>query len=267
MPRVSTAIRRNKEKIVDSLFTVGGLVLLVLVWDLSVRFTSVSLMLPPPGEIFRNIVETMSVKVGKATLWQHALISLSRVFVGYGIAAVFGIALALAMGRNRTIEAIVKPVFEMLRQIPALAWIPIAILWFGLGERSKYFIIFMAAFFFLVVTVYSGVKRMDNELSGVALMLGASKFQVYTHVILPASIPYIFAGLQYSLSVSWMAVLAAEMVSSTEGLGWMIIRGMQFGNTVTILTGMVAIGVIGMLLAQTMRLFERVINRWTERGN
>ena len=153
----------------------------------------------------------------------------------------------------------------MLRPIPTIAWIPLAILWFGVGETTMHFIIFYGTFTNVALNSYSGVMKVDPVLVGAAKMLGATDRQLLPKVILPGSVPSIFAGMQTGLSAGWMGVIAAEMVRSTEGLGWTIIMGQEIANTTQILAGMVAIAIIGLSLATTMRNLERRLCRWNER--
>ena len=237
-----------------------------VIWFYAATYTKVSLFFPTPQEVFARLVETLTVPIGKYTLPVHVLYSLKRVFVGFGLSSVTGIILGVAMGYSKTINAIVRPIFNIIRPIPGLAWIPLAILWFGIGETTKYFIIFMGGFANIVLNSYDGTNKVDQTLVGAAELLGASKFQIFTNIILPSATPYIFAGLQVSLSTSWMAVLAAEMISSYEGAGWIINMGMNVGDTVLILVGMISIAIIGFALANIMRVLERRLCSWTERG-
>ena len=149
-----------------------------------------------------------------------------------------------------------------MRPIPPIAWIPLAILWFGIGETSKYFIIWLGAFINVTLNAWEGARRTDQTLIGAAQMLGAGKLQVFMKIILPSAMPQIFAGLQTAMSSCWMAVLVAEMVRSTEGVGWIIIRGTDTGNTAQIIVGMITIGVIGFLLASIMGWIERKVCSW-----
>lgn len=153
-------------------------------------------------------------------------------------------ALGVGMGYSRTFEAVFKPIFEFIRPIPPLAWIPLSILWFGLGDTGKFFIIFLGCFCFITVNTYDGAKNVDPELIGAARMLGANERQVFFEIVLPSSVPYIFAGLQIAVTAGWSAVVGAEMIQSNEGVGWMIVRGMNTGNTVQIMVGIVAIGIV-----------------------
>jgi NitT/TauT family transport system permease protein/sulfonate transport system permease protein len=170
------------------------------------------------------------------------------------------------MGRYKLVEAIFKPLYETVRPIPPIAWISLAILWFGIDERMKYFIIFVSAFNNITINVFQGAKSVDQELIGVAKMLGAKEKQIFKEVVIPATVPYIFAGAQIGISSSWAAVVAAEMVRSSKGLGWMIVSAMDINDIPQIFVGIIAIGVIGFLLATGMRKFEEKACNWRIRG-
>ena len=168
------------------------------------------------------------------------------------------------MGYSKTAEAIIKPIFEFIRPIPPLAWIPMSILWFGLGDQSKFFIIFLGCFCFVTVNTYDGTKNVDPVLLGAARMLVASERQVFFQVVLRASIPYFFAVFQIAITAGWAAVVGAEMVRSDEGVGWIIVMGMSNGNTVQIMVGMIAIGIVGYVLATLMAKLEGRLCRWNK---
>ena len=249
-----------------ALWGFGGMVLVLLIWQISVTFTGLGKVLPLPIEVARAFVKYTFTPMGKYTIVQHALFSLSRVFTGFALSAVLGILLGIGMGYSKTINAIARPIFNTVKPIPGVAWIPMAILWFGIGNAAKVFIIFIGGFVQVVLNTRDGARRADPTLIGAAKMLGANEKQVFFRIIIPSSIPYIFAGLQISLSTSWMAVLAAEMVSSYEGSGWIIMTGMNNGNPVQVLIGMISIGLVGLVLATLMRSLERKLCIWTIRG-
>ncbi len=256
----------TKEKVQMALWGIIGLMSILLIWQISVMVTSLGRIMPEPIEVVKSFLISSIKPVGRYTLLQHMLFSLLRVFVGFSLSGVSGIILGIAMGRSKTINSIASPIFNMVRPIPGVAWIPLAILWFGIGETTKYFIIFMGGFAQVVVNTMSGARKVDKTLVGAARMLGANKRQEFFRIVIPSSVPYIFAGLQISLSTSWMAVLAAEMVSSYKGSGWIIITGMNNGNTVQILVGMISIGVVGLGLANLMRIIERRLCSWRIQG-
>lgn len=256
-----------KETVNSLFFSLIGVAAVLLLWTLAVEFTTVGKLLPTPLEVVDRMVYAFSNTIGrKLTLPMHLAVSLRRVVTGFCLAAVCGVVLGIAMGRFRLIEAIFKPLFEIVRPIPSVAWIPLAIVWFGIGETAKTFIIFMAGFVNIVVNTYAGAKQVDENMLGVAYMLGANELQAFIHVVIPSCVPYIFAGMQVGLSTCWMAVLAAEMVSSTEGIGWTITAGQENGDMTQIFVGIIAIAVVGLLLAVLMRWAERVLCRWRVRG-
>ena len=248
-------------------FSVIGIVAVLILWTLGVKYTSVGLLLPTPAEVLERAIYTISHPIGrKNTLLMHLAVSLRRVLVGFSFSAFCGVILGIAMGRFKLVDAIFKPLFELVRPIPSVAWIPLAIVWFGIGETAKIYIIFMAGFVNITVNTYAGAKQVDEHMLGVAYMLGANEIQAFFRVVIPSCVPYIFAGMQVGLSTCWMAVLAAEMVSSTEGIGWTITAGQENGDMTQIFVGIIAIAIVGLLLAVLMRWAERVLCRWRVRG-
>lgn len=243
-------------------WVVFDLLLLYGGWMFLVTCTAARNTFPAPAEVFSLLIRSFTEPIGTYTIWGHIGWSLYRVAVGFVLAAVSGILVGILMGSSKVAEAIIKPLFEFLRPIPPIAWIPLAILWFGIGETSKYFIIWLGAFINVTLNAYAGASRTDETLIGAAQMLGSNRMQVFTRVILPSSMPQIFAGLQVAMSSCWMAVLVAEMVRSTEGVGWIIIRGNDTGNTTQIIVGMITIGFIGFILAALMRWIERKMCSW-----
>lgn len=260
----TTAKSRFSIKQLTVIYTVVSLLSLLVVWELVARFTSASMFLPPASQVLANFFKSFVEPVGKHTMLYHIGISLYRVAVAFALATVAGIALGVGMGYSRIFEAIFKPIFEFIRPIPPLAWIPLSILWFGLGDTGKFFIIFLGCFCFITVNTYDGAKNVDSELMGAARMLGANERQVFFEIVLPSSVPYIFAGLQIAVTAGWSAVVGAEMVQSNEGVGWMIVRGMNTGNTLQIMVGMVAIGIVGFILANLTTALERRLCAWNE---
>lgn len=238
----------------------------LLLWHFGTQGTALGRLMPGPLAVVERFIRSFSVKIGEYTILGHAFWSLERVVIAYCTATVMGVICGLLMGWYPKFEAAFRPYFEIIRPIPPIAWIPMAILWFGLGEMTKYFLIFLAAFANVTLNAYTGARSVDPELVGAAKMLGASDRQVFRTIVVPAAVPHIFAGMQIALSSSWATVVAAEMVRSSEGIGWMIVSGMETNNMAQILAGIVAIGVIGFLLATAMRIIERRLLVWNERG-
>lgn len=249
-------------------FPIIGFAGILIIWILGVTYTRVGLLLPTPIEVLERLIYSLSNPIGKKyMLLGHLMFSLKRVIIGFGLSVVCGVIIGIAMGRFKLIEAWVRPLFELVRPIPGVAWIPLAIVWFGIGETAKIFIIFMGGFVNIVVNTYSGAHQVNEEIMGVSYMLGANNIQTFFRIVIPSCVPYIFSGMQVGLSTCWMAVLAAEMVSAKEGIGWTITAGQENGDMVQIFVGIIAIAVTGLLLASLMRWAERILCRWRVRGS
>jgi NitT/TauT family transport system permease protein/sulfonate transport system permease protein len=218
--------------------------------------------LPSPVDVVRQFLQMIQEPISGVSLIGHVWASMFRVLSAFFIAVIIGIPLGLFMGWNKKVEAIIKPIFEIFRPIPPIAWIPLAILWFGIEETPKIFICFIGAFVPVVMNAYTGIRFTDPLLLDAARMLGASKMQQFLEVAVPAALPAVFAGLQNGLSLSWMCVLAAEMVGATEGVGYLILVGMNMGNPSMIIAGMLIIGAVGATIAVGLRFAERKILPW-----
>lgn len=254
-------------KVKKILYPVIAFAALIGLWALAVATSNSQIDFPSPWEVLQLFVHMLTHKIGYYyNLFGHVLFSLSRVLVGFSLAAVLGIILGLTMGWFKYVRAIFMPIFNLLRPIAPLAWIPLAILWFGIGEEYKYFLIFIAAFVPFTLNAFAGAVHVDKQLIGAARMLGASNAQVFFQIVVPSAVPSIFSGAQVSLSNSWMTMLAAEMVRSSEGVGWIIIAGQSVNNMTQMLAGMLAIGIVGLLLATGMRLLEERCLRWNRQG-
>ena len=258
-------IEGNKSKLSGGLAAVISIFAFLLIWQLSTMYTDVGILLPSPIESLSGFFVSFVEPIGYHTMVGHIYWSVYRVLPAYIAGSIIGIVVGILMGWYRVMDAIIRPIFEMIRPIPPIAWIPIAIVWFGIGEGSKWFLIFLAAFVNVTMNAYSGARSVDPILVGCSRMLGANDRQIFTTVVLPNSIPNIFAGLQVALSSSWATVVAAEMIRSSEGVGWIIINSQETNDAVMTLVGVIAIGIIGYLLAILMRFIERKLCSWTQR--
>jgi len=218
--------------------------------------------LPSPVAVIIQFIQMIREPISGVSLLGHVWASMFRVLSAFFIAVVIGIPLGLFMGWSKKVEAIVKPIFEIFRPIPPIAWIPLAILWFGIEETPKVFICLIGAFVPVVMNAYTGIRFTDPLLLEAARTLGASRRQQFLEVAMPAALPAVFAGLQNGLSLSWMCVLAAELVGAQEGVGYLIIVGMNMGNPSMIISGMLIIGAVGATIATGLRLAERRLLPW-----
>ena len=254
----------KKERIRNAVCAAVSILAFLTIWQLATMFSHLGELIPSPIEVVQYLFTVD--KIGRRTFLQHSLVSLSRVLIAYSASCVVGITLGLLMGWYPKVKAIFMPLFNIIRPIPPIAWTSLAILWFGLGEMPKWFIIFIAAFCNVVINAFDGARSVDTTLVGCAKMLGARDNQIFTKIVLPASVPYIFAGMQIALSNSWAAVVAAEMIRASEGLGWVIVTGMSVNNMKQIFAGIVIIGIIGLLLSIIMRTLEGRLLRWNRSG-
>ena len=253
--------KMDKEAIVHAVLALGFFFLFR--WFIT-PFTPAKETTPGPWPVLQLLVQSFTEPIGTYTIIGHLMISLRRVLVGFGVATVLGIILGIAMGTSDWARAIIKPIFELLRPIPPIAWIPLVILFFGVGETPKYILTGIGAFTNVTLNAYTAAQNVDPELIGAAKMLGTSERGIFFRVILPSCWPQIFAGMQVALSTSWMAVLAAEMIGAREGCGWMIMRGNDTLNITLVMVGMIVVGIVGLLLATIMRKIEGRLCSWNK---
>lgn len=257
---------RDAAKFEKAISATISIIIFLLLWQGVVSFTDVGKIMAGPVVVLKKFLESIYVPIGTHTIEGHIFWSLSRVMIGFIAGSLLGVVIGVLMGWYKPVEAFIRPVFEIIRPIPPIAWIPLAIVWFGLGETAKYFLIFLSSFSNVTMNVYTGAKSVDSDLIGAAKMLGANNRQVFTSIVLPACVPHIFAGLQIAIGTSWATVVAAEMVRSAEGIGWVIVKGQDSNSTIQILVGIVGVGIIGYILAVIMRTIEAKLCGWSERG-
>ena len=231
----------------------------LLLWELAGLQSPV---LPTPVETVQKIGYMFSHKVAGKLLYQHIGRSLFRMLAGLIIGVGIGVPFGIFMGYSRKMEALAKYLFEAFRMIPALAWIPLSILFFGISEFGKVFIIIIAAFVPAVINSWRGVRLVDEDVIVAARILGAGSRTILRRVILPSALPSIYAGIQYAVSISWMCILAAELVGAGEGIGYLILYGMEIPDDAMIAAGMILIGIIGFGFSQILRSLEGVLTPW-----
>jgi ABC-type nitrate/sulfonate/bicarbonate transport system permease component len=193
--------------------------------------------------------------------------SLIHLAIGYGLGIATGLALALLAARYVLLEIIIDPIVEILRPIGAIAWIPIAILMFGIGRGVPVFLIFYAAIFPVFINTLAGIKQVDPRLVQAAEMLGASRRMIVTHVVMPAALPLILAGARLSLGVAWMAMVAAELTGADSGLGWRIFWYQEFFAMDKVMAVILTIGILGYIFDTLLRALQARITRWSPDGS
>ena len=233
-----------------------------LVWDWAAVARVFKSGLPRPYEVVLQLWGMMFNPLAGKSLPGHVWASTQRILTGFVIASLVAVPLGLMMALNRYVNAIVKPLFDLLKPMPPLAWISIAILWFGIGETSKVFIIIIGTFVPCLLDAYNGVRLVEPELYDVIRMLGGNRRHEIIQVCFPAAFPAIFAGLQISLSVAWSCVLAAEMVSARSGLGFIIIMGMNLSRPAVVVGGMAVIALVAWGMSQLVLGLEKLVCPW-----
>ena len=232
------------------LVTAGGVI--VLVWAALSQVMRNTTLLPSP----LVVVETLGSLVATGKLWRDTGSSVGRIFLSWGLAAAVAIPLGIVMGRSERLERFVRPFVELFRPISPIAWIPLAVLWFGIGLSGKVFIIFIGSFFPVLLNTIAGVRGVPPILVTAARTFGCSPLQLTTRVCIPAALPTIATGLRIAFGTAWMTIIAAEMVASRSGLGHMIIDGMEILRSDVVIVGMAAIGVLGFLFDALFRNIE-----------
>jgi len=218
--------------------------------------------LPSPSDAWDALLEIAGDGYADGTLWQHIVASTGLVLYGFAAAALTGVPLGILMGQNRLVEAYVNPVFQIVRPIAPIAWIPLTILWFGLGTSAKVFVIWLAAFAPTVINTYTGVRNIDDTLLQAARVNGAAGRLMLLDVIVPGALPAIFTGLRTSLQACWMVLVAAELVGSFVGLGHVLIIATRDLNSGMIVVAMAAVAGMGMLMSALLAQVERKVMPW-----
>jgi NitT/TauT family transport system permease protein len=242
---------KTSERILLPVLTAG---LLIGLWQAAVLWTGTRVF-PSPGEVMKGIDEL----VKKNLLWSYIEDSLRRVTIGFGAAALLGVPTGLAFGWYQNANRIVNPVFQLLRPISPIAWISVAIIFFGVGDQAAIFLIFLGAFFPIVVTASNGVAGVPGVFRQAGRNFGLSPLQLFSKVIFPAALPQILIGLRIAMGIAWLVVVAAEMIAVDSGLGYLVIDSRNSGKRYDlVVAAMLLIGLIGLALDACFRQVEKI---------
>lgn len=219
-------------------------------------------ILPRPAEVWHTLLDML--RTGE--LAQHAAISLWRVADGFAVGAGAGLAVGAAMGLSRRVDEYLRPLFTAIAQVPALAWIPLAMLLLGIGEALKIVVIAKAACVPVVMNTSAGIGHVPRAYVEVGEAFRFTVWQKLRHIVLPAAVPQVFTGLRYGLTHAWIALVSVELLASSEGLGYLLVWGRQMFWLDTVLVAMIAIGLIGFLTDGLLAAAERRLQRWRGDG-
>ena len=233
--------------------------LFLLAWYVATNFGFVSpVFLPSPQLVWHSAARL----IASGDLLDDILVSSERVFLGYGLAALIGIPLGVIMGVWQPAKSALDPFISLLRPLPSITWIPLTILWLGIGEAQKIAIVFLGSWIYVLIATYESTRRVDPLLIRAARNLGASDIAVMKDVILPGALPGIITGLKITLAISWSCVLSAEMIAAQNGLGALIWQAKDWGNLALVLVGMVCISITVLIADFAVRRIERLLLPW-----
>jgi len=232
---------------------------LLLIWELASRSGFVNaLILPPPSMALGDLIKLVLDGELPRALWA----SLYRIVCGFALAVTVGVALGALMARIRLLNLLLDPVVELLRPISPLAIYPLAILWFGIGDTSKIFVIGLAASFPVILNTYAGVRSIDPNFFRASQSLGATPTEIFTTIVLPGSLPQIFTGVRLAWGISLIVIIAAEMVGASVGIGYMVLEAQQTFRTERVFAGIIVIGLFGFLTDLGFRRLRRALLPW-----
>lgn len=256
--------KKRQEKRMYLLLSILGIAVFLGLWEAASDFGLVnSRYLAAPSTILKLFFTKLTdPNPDGAVLAVNVLASLQVSLTGFFLAIIIGIPLGLLMGWYGGFESFVRPIFELVRPIPPVSWIPLTIVWLGIGLPAKSFIVFFSAFVPCVINSYTGIKQTSPVLINFAKTCGASNFTTFWRIGIPSSLTMVFAGVRVALGNAWATLVAAEMLAASSGLGYMILMGRQFARPDLILLGIVVIGVIGVIFTAILGWVENKVLGW-----
>jgi NitT/TauT family transport system permease protein len=266
-PRASAAPAAQLwQRVRGSLLTLAFPAAVLVVWHFATFGRKFSLI-PPPSEVALELYDLAFGGIFddaySQTLHVHLLASMSRVYGGFAIALAIALPLGLMIGRIPLVRQLLDPTLQVLRPIPVTAWLPLAMIIFGLGPRSAFFLVCLGAFYPIVINPIFGVRSVDPRLFEAASMLGCTGSAQFFRVVLPASLPAIFTGLRLGLGFAWVVIVVGEMTGVQTGLGAIIMEGRQLSRTEIVICGMIVIGIAGFITDRLVLLLGRRLLRWS----
>lgn len=269
--KLTKAIARERKHIKNKsrnlLFTsIISIVVLLALWELSVQLGWITTrFFCAPSEVLNALIEKLTNRAPDgATLPVHILSSMKISMIGFLMAVLIGTPLGLLMGWYKPVDKFIRPAFNLIRPIPAVGWIPLMIVLLGIGLAPKVFIVFLSAFVAVVLNSYAGINLTNRAMINVSKTCGASNFTIFRRVGIPSAMPMVFTGWKVGLGLSWSTLVAAEMLASNDGLGYMILAGRQFMRVNLIMVGMLTIGVIGLILFALLNWLEKIVLKWRQ---
>jgi NitT/TauT family transport system permease protein/taurine transport system permease protein len=250
--RESFWVRRQK-----AVIGLAAMILLLILWELAARFiVDDDTILPPPSEVVTDCWQhfTIPYPAQSSTLIGHTVYSLVRITIGFIAGSIVGIALGAAMSAIRWLRYAIDPIIELMRPLPPLAFIPLLVVWFGIGEVPKVLLIFIGVVPIMIIATLAGLDGVPKQLMDAAASLGASKRYAMIHVRIRAALIPIVTGMRVAVGVSWTSIVAAEMIAATHGIGYVILQAGNYLDTSLVFAAIILIGLIGLLMDRALRL-------------
>ena len=239
----SASGKRGESRLAYYLYGMSTIAMFVAVWYLAAKFNLINrTLLPSPGEVVNAFADM--VKTGE--LAEHVYVSMYRIALGFVLGLVTAVPFGLMIARIRLVRAFLEPILELIRPIPALAFLPLAILWFGIGEPSKLFIMWFGTFFVIIVSVIEGVYDFDAVYLRVAKNLDANQMQMFCYVLLPGILPFVLEGMRQAVATAFRIIVSAEMIAAQAGIGFLILNSSLFYQTDRVIAGIIVLGVLGL---------------------
>lgn len=247
------------QKILFGIVRVAGIILIILIWYYGAISGKINqALLPSPGRVWNSFISMLQTGKLLEALW----ISAVRVLRGFVIGASAGLALGFLMGLSKWINGFFTSIVGILRPIPMIAWLPLLILWFGIGESSKNAIIAIGSFWSILLNTIGGIQSVDPKLKEVAMVLEKSPRIVLLKVILPAALPGIFTGIRLGMGTAWSCVVAAEMIAASKGIGYMIMYARELSQPDVLVVSMLSIGCVGLLIDVGILKLQKTLLKW-----
>lgn len=252
--------KSNIKKLIYTIAPALSIAFLILLWwGIS---TKNPVALPTFRSVYERFVQLMEQPIKNVSLWGHIAVSMKRVLIALAFSWTLGITLGVLIGWNEKCKAVLGSVFDLLRPIPPIAWIPLVIMWCGISESGKIIIVFIGTFAPVVINTSAGLQRLDPVYRDVGKIFRANRRQMLFDIEIQTAIPAIMAGLKTSVSNGWAVVLAAEMLGATSGIGFLVTRGWNSGDIPLVIICIVCIGIVGALLSVVLNIIERRVCPW-----
>lgn len=235
-------------------------VAVVVLWGLASHFGLIrASILPSPQRVWETLVSLCA----SGQMAEDLSISMIRVLRGFALGAVAGLVLGCIMGFSKTVNKVLGSLVSILRPVPMLAWIPLFILWLGIGENSKTAVIFLGSFWSVLLNTIHGIQSTDKKLLEVAQILKKNRLQIIYHVYLPSALPSVFTGLRLGMGAAWTCVVGAEMIAATSGIGYMISYARELAQPAKVFAGIIVIGAVGLIIDQVLLRLQKVLLKWS----